>query len=120
MMSQIVLFKTPQAANLAANSTVYPDAGEESQGEPFKVQPAPSPEDVLWPVRWAWWCWWGCGRHVWGWRCAWCAWEDAFQGSFCSLLPLPVEAVTARRLCLFLTGLHWQCHSRLQQAAGGG
>lgn len=46
----IVLFKTPQAANLAANSTVYPDAGDEAQGEPFKVQPAPSPEDVLWPV----------------------------------------------------------------------
>jgi hypothetical protein len=44
----IVLFKTPQAANLAAHSTVYPDTGE---GEPFKVQPAPSPEDVLWPVR---------------------------------------------------------------------
>lgn len=46
----IVLFKTPQAANLAAHSTVYPDSGE---GEPFKVQPAPSPEDVLWPSLWA-------------------------------------------------------------------
>lgn len=44
----IVLFKSPRAANLAANSTVYPHTG---RVEAFKVQPAPNPEDVLWPVR---------------------------------------------------------------------
>jgi hypothetical protein len=43
----IVLFKTPQAATLAAHSAVYPHTGAV---EAFKVQPAPSPEDVLWPV----------------------------------------------------------------------
>lgn len=44
----IVLFKSPRSANLAANSTVYPHTG---RVEAFKVQPAPNPEDVLWPVR---------------------------------------------------------------------
>lgn len=42
-----MLFKSPRAASLAANSTVYPHAGSV---EAFKVQPAPNPEDVLWPV----------------------------------------------------------------------
>lgn len=48
----IVLFKTPQAATLAANSSVYPPSS--SSLEAFKVQPAPSPEDINWPVSgWA-------------------------------------------------------------------
>jgi hypothetical protein len=47
--SFIVLFKTPAAATLAARSSVFPQSSNSL--EAFKVQPAPSPEDMLWQVR---------------------------------------------------------------------
>jgi hypothetical protein len=46
--SFIVLFKTPAAATLAARSSVFPQSSNSL--EAFKVQPAPSPEDMLWQV----------------------------------------------------------------------
>jgi len=61
--SFIVLFKTPQAATLAARSSVFPqqtvqrgaglgggDGGARMGLDAFKVQQAPGPEDVLWQV----------------------------------------------------------------------
>jgi hypothetical protein len=50
--SFIVLFKTPAAATLAARSSVFPQSSNSL--EAFKVQPAPSPEDMLWQVRGSW------------------------------------------------------------------
>lgn len=60
----VVLFKTPQAATLAARSCVFPQrrvpgdapargpAGGERLGlGAFKVRQAPGPEDMLWQVR---------------------------------------------------------------------
>ena len=47
--SFIVLFKTPQAATLAAHSSVFPQSG--SRLNAFKVQAAPGPEEVLWQVK---------------------------------------------------------------------
>lgn len=44
----IVLFKTPQAATLAAHSSVFPHL--KGHQESFKVQQAPGPEEVLWQV----------------------------------------------------------------------
>jgi hypothetical protein len=44
----IVLFKAPQAATLAAHSSVFPQSG--SRLDAFKVQAAPGPEEVLWQV----------------------------------------------------------------------
>lgn len=58
-----MLFKTPQAATLAARSSVFPQQSVHSGGpraggrqgrvglDSFKVQQAPGPEDVLWQVR---------------------------------------------------------------------
>ncbi|WIA30966.1 hypothetical protein OEZ86_001014 [Tetradesmus obliquus] len=48
--SFIVLFKTPAAATLAARSSVFPQSSNSL--EAFKVQPAPSPEDMLWQTLW--------------------------------------------------------------------
>jgi hypothetical protein len=52
--SFIVLFKTPQAATLAASSAVFPQSSARPDG--FQVQAAPSPEDVLWQVGVGWQC----------------------------------------------------------------
>lgn len=48
--SFIVLFKTPAAATLAARGSVFPQSSNSL--EAFKVQPAPSPEDMLWQTLW--------------------------------------------------------------------